>query len=29
VEQFSMMVREPRQNLPGGLWLSKGWEPLF
>jgi len=28
VEQFSVMVRESRQNLQSGSWVSKGWEPL-
>jgi len=28
VDQFSMVVREPKQNLPSGSWVSKGWEPL-
>ena len=25
---FSVVVCEPRQNLPSGPWVSKGWEPL-
>ena len=29
MDQFSVVVREPRQNLPSGPWVSKGWEPLF
>jgi len=28
VEEFSVTIREPRQNLPSGSWVSKGWEPL-
>jgi len=26
--QFLVVVREPRQNLPSGPWVTKGWEPL-
>jgi len=29
VEQFSVVVCKPRQNLPSGSWVSNGWEPLL
>jgi len=25
----ALVVREPRQNWPSGLWVSKAWEPLL
>ena len=28
VEQFSVVVREAKQQLQSGSWVSKGWEPL-
>jgi len=28
MEELSVVVREPSQNLPSGPWVSKGWEPL-
>jgi len=28
VEQFSVVVRERKQHLQSGPWVSKGWEPL-